>query len=278
MPAGHTFVCYARENSDFVRALTISLRERGVQMWLDADIPAGADWDNAIDEHLRTCTSVLIILSPAAVASNEVRGELRAALNLSKTIVPVLYQPCEIPRQLQNVQYLDLSSAHDTDAGRDALAAVLQAPPQDQRGLRDQPDRFAGGDLRNRRDFLEDVKSEAAGRLAQSLPATVLGLLKEKQPDQVTRTWDPDIKIPHQQRTQLGSDTRLVQIFDDDAIGGKLLILGAPGSGKTTALLELCQELMTRAEQDATEPMPVLCNLSSWAARSSRSPSGSSII
>ena len=98
MTAGHTFVCYARENSDFVRALTISLRERGVQMWLDADIPAGADWDSAIDEHLRTCTRVVIILSPAAVASNEVRGELRAALNLSKTIVPVLYQPCAIPR------------------------------------------------------------------------------------------------------------------------------------------------------------------------------------
>jgi len=206
----------------------------------------------------------LIVLSPAAVASNEVRGELRAALNLSKTIVPVLYQPCEIPRQLQNVQYLDLSSAHDADAGRDALAAVLQSAPQDQQTRRRQPDRFAGGDLRNRQDFQDDVKSEAAGRLAQSLPATVLGLLKEKQPDQVTRTWDPDIKVPHQQRTQLGSDTRLVQIFDDDAIGGKLLILGAPGSGKTTALLELCQELMTRAEHDATEPMPVLCNLSSW--------------
>jgi len=49
MTAGHTFVCYARENSDFVRALTVSLRERGVQMWLDADIPAGApDWEDQI--------------------------------------------------------------------------------------------------------------------------------------------------------------------------------------------------------------------------------------
>lgn len=257
-------MCYAREDTDFVGALTMSLRDRGVEMWLDADIPAGADWDSSIDEHLRTCTSLLIVLSPAAVASTEVRGELRTALNLAKTIVPVLYQPCDIPRQLQNVQYLDLSSAHDADALRDALAAVLQSTPQDRQAHRRRPDRLAGGELRNRQDFLDDVKSEAVGRLAQSLPAGVLGLFKEQQPDQVTRTWDRDIRVPHQHRTQLGPDTRLVQIFDDGAIGGKLLILGPPGSGKTTALLELCQELMTRADQDAAEPMPVLCSLSSW--------------
>jgi DNA polymerase III delta prime subunit len=257
-------VCYAREDRDFVRALTIALRDRGVQMWLDADIPPGADWDSSIDQHLRSCTSLLIVLSPAAVASTEVRGELRTALNLAKTIVPVLYQPCDIPRQLQNVQYLDLSSAHDADARRDALAAVLQSTPPDRQAHRRRPDRFAGGDLRNRQDFLADVKSEAVGRLAQSLPAGVLGLFKEQQPDQVTRTWDRDVRVPDQHRTQLGPDTRLVQIFDDGAIGGKLLVLGPPGSGKTTALLELCQELMTRAEQDPAEPLPVLCSLSSW--------------
>jgi len=60
------------------------------------------------------------------------------------------------------------------------------------------------------------VKSEAVGRLAQSLPAGVLGLLMEKQPDQVTRTWDRDIRVLHQHRTQLGPDTRLVQIVGPD--------------------------------------------------------------
>lgn len=53
-------------------------------------------------------------------------------------------------------------------------------------------------------------------------------------------------------------------MFDEEAITGKLLILGAPGAGKTTTLLQLAQELVKRAETDTRKPMPVLLNLSSW--------------
>ena len=55
------------------------------------------------------------------------------------------------------------------------------------------------------------------------------------------------------------------QVFDDH--GGALLILGAPGTGKTTLLLELAQELLDRAERDENHPIPVVFNLSSWAVR-----------
>jgi hypothetical protein len=44
-----------------------------------------------------------------------------------------------------------------------------------------------------------------------------------------------------------------------------LLILGTPGSGKTTTLLELARDLIARAEHNPTEPIPVVFNLSSWA-------------
>ena len=54
-------------------------------------------------------------------------------------------------------------------------------------------------------------------------------------------------------------------IFDE--LGQALLILGAPGAGKTTLLLELTRDLLDRAEQDASYPMPVVFHLSSWAVR-----------
>src|SRR6185369_1995910 len=41
-------------------------------------------------------------------------------------------------------------------------------------------------------------------------------------------------------------------------------ILGSPGSGKTTALLQLAHELIVRAELDNAEPIPVVLSLSSW--------------
>ncbi len=48
---------------------------------------------------------------------------------------------------------------------------------------------------------------------------------------------------------------------------GGLLILGAAGSGKTTALLKLARDLLDRAEADHAQPLPAVFNLSSWAAR-----------
>lgn len=57
--------------------------------------------------------------------------------------------------------------------------------------------------------------------------------------------------------------TPIVQVFDQ--LNGALLILGTPGAGKTTMLLELARDLIARAEQDASQCIPVVFNLSSWS-------------
>ncbi len=49
--------------------------------------------------------------------------------------------------------------------------------------------------------------------------------------------------------------------------GGGLLILGAPGGGKTTLLLELADGLLERAESDATQPVPVVASLATWTGK-----------
>jgi predicted NACHT family NTPase len=45
---------------------------------------------------------------------------------------------------------------------------------------------------------------------------------------------------------------------------GLLLILGEPGSGKTTTLLDLARTLLERAKNDIRERVPIVVNLSSW--------------
>jgi TIR domain len=108
--AGRTFICYAREDQGFAVPLAQRLKQRGVAVWLDQwDIPAEADWDKTIDQGLRDCSRLLIVLSPASVGS-PVRGELRAAMDLGKPVLPVLYKPCEVPRRLCMIQFLDFTA------------------------------------------------------------------------------------------------------------------------------------------------------------------------
>ncbi|MCB8924634.1 MAG: NACHT domain-containing protein [Ardenticatenaceae bacterium] len=59
---------------------------------------------------------------------------------------------------------------------------------------------------------------------------------------------------------------RLSRLFA--ATGHSLLILGAPGSGKTITLLQLLAELLGQARADGNVPIPLLFNLSSFAAYS----------
>lgn len=120
------FISYARKDQDFVLRLGEKLKERTVSVWLDQwNIPAGGDWDQVIDSALHECNRFLIILSPAAVASRQVRGELQTALDENKVVVPLLYKRCSIPRVLRLIQHIDFTGADLNDEF--ALDQVVRA-------------------------------------------------------------------------------------------------------------------------------------------------------
>ena len=119
--------------------------------------------------------------------------------------------------------------------------------------------------LQNRCKLLEDVSREVEGRLESSLHnSALINLFKEKQNEQVECRWAVEVKIGNHSTTQLSAKTKIIEVFDQKAIAGKLLILGAPGAGKTTTLLEIARELCDRALNDLNQPIPALFNLSTW--------------
>lgn len=74
------------------------------------------------------------------------------------------------------------------------------------------------------------------------------------------RTWET---TPAAQRP-LPAGTSLGEYWQHLGSGSSLVILGAAGAGKTTALLELGRELLDRAAADPEQPLPVILNLASW--------------
>ena len=73
--------------------------------------------------------------------------------------------------------------------------------------------------------------------------------------------WKRVVELSSQRSQPLLKDRNIATVFDAT---GLLLILGEPGSGKTTSLLELASNLIVRAKADPKERVPVVLNLSSW--------------
>ena len=123
----------------------------------------------------------------------------------------------------------------------------------------------------NRLRLLQRVRSFwITGVLEQSLYREALITLGfQEQPDAVANPWRLIIQESEQASTPLPAGTQITEIYDE--AGGELLILGEPGAGKTTLLLELCCELLSRAEQEPAHPIPVIFNLASWVLRKRQS-------
>ena len=118
---------------------------------------------------------------------------------------------------------------------------------------------------RNELVLLQAIEQEVNSRLVDSLHNHVFVTLdKESHPEQVKRLWDTEIKIGAKPATVIPPETNMLEVFDQPEIAGRLLILGAPGAGKTTTMLDLAKSLVNKAKQDSNQPIPVLLNLSSW--------------
>ena len=112
-------------------------------------------------------------------------------------------------------------------------------------------------------DLLEAVRQLVESKLRGQLHHAVkLNLPKETQPEQV-RPWGMEVKVAIAQSSQLlPPETTIAQVFDQ--CSGRLLILGEPGAGKTTSLLDLALELVATAEADPQQRIPVVVDLSDW--------------
>jgi hypothetical protein len=120
-------------------------------------------------------------------------------------------------------------------------------------------------DAENRRTIIQRVRSFwIEGVLEKDLYQIArMELQLEARPGAVRQPWDIIVQRPDRQPYSLEPGTQISEAFDE--MGRTLLILGDPGSGKTTTLLELAKQLLDRADQDPSHPVPIVFNLSSWA-------------
>jgi hypothetical protein len=104
------FICHSSRDKTFVKKLAYDLINAGIDVWLDElEIKVGRSIIDEINDGIKKCSHMGIVLSPNSMQSEWVKKELNAFLTkvIKKkkvAILPILYKECEIPPLLDDIK------------------------------------------------------------------------------------------------------------------------------------------------------------------------------
>lgn len=117
------FISYSRKDNTFAHRLAADLRAEGHTVWMDVStLRAGQDWADEIDRAVRACDALILVVSPDSMKSEWVSKETILAMNLKKSVVPVMCRQTTLPVHLIDIQYIDFQNSYD-----EALQQLHQA-------------------------------------------------------------------------------------------------------------------------------------------------------
>lgn len=285
------FYSYALEDEEYrqqlEKHLSLLRRQGIISEWHNRKIMPGDESAKTIASYLDTSSLILLLVSPDFMASDycyqiEMQHALQRQASGLAYVIPIILRPVDwqnapfsalpcLPRNGCSVTLWSNQDQafHDIVLGiREAIDAMKGSsstalPPL----LFKQNTRPTTSIEQNRQRFLKRVQATwITGVLEHSLHDTTLLVPNlQEQPDAVLNPWHLIMQETDQPPRPLPPDISISQVFDDT--GGELLILGEPGAGKTTQLLQLARNLLLRAEHDPSHPLPAMLNLSSWAEK-----------
>jgi hypothetical protein len=104
----HVFISYHHADGDFADYLRMKLKENGLEVWLaDAALTAGDDWRAEIDQAIEGASSLIVIMTPDAKASDYVTYEWAFAIGAGIKVIPLLLKETELHPRLESLHYLD---------------------------------------------------------------------------------------------------------------------------------------------------------------------------
>ncbi|MDH3508291.1 MAG: tetratricopeptide repeat protein [Gammaproteobacteria bacterium] len=241
------FLSYGHDSADDARTLKEDLEARGHTVWMDLErLKPGADWESHIEEGLRQCDQVLLLMTPAAVRRRNPAdpestdgyclNEIAKALQCRKEIIPIMLVLVEEgpPTSICRLQWLDMTTCR---------------PLVERSGS--YPARLA--------QLIEAIEH---GRLAaEGEQALLLALLKPA---------DFKLEIDRHLGSYHGRSSFEAQVDEwlSEENGGPILwVVGKPGVGKSAFAVNVCHRrgdafyMCIRGYSDQNDPRSVLTTI-----------------
>lgn len=121
-------ISYSHQDIHFVVMIEKSLREAGIEVWRDDQIPLGYDWLETILEEIEKSDHLLLMLSEDSIKSHyvlieELFGEAKDKIEGRKGfVIPIKIKSCDPPQALKRTQILDLT---DENTRSEAIRLLL---------------------------------------------------------------------------------------------------------------------------------------------------------
>jgi hypothetical protein len=171
------FISYKSDDRPQVQLLVMALRKHGFSVWWDRDIEIDAPWEQTIERELRGAKASVVVWSPAAVVSNNVKSEARWARKEGK-LVQVFIGHCDPPLFFGEHQGVNLEGWRGDTADHRFLtvAAAVTAIVEGKR-----PPRGVGYAPRSRQRW----RTAAAGTSVAAVSLSLLGAFSGSARDAV---------------------------------------------------------------------------------------------
>lgn len=130
------FISYAHEDAPVARQVVDTLQAAGLDVWYDKyEIMPGENWAEKIGQGLKKSTAMVVLLTPGALKSDQVRWSIDYALGekaYKQRLIPVLigspeeFQNEDFPWILKRLHIINLHKHGRNEEGLKQIAQALQ--------------------------------------------------------------------------------------------------------------------------------------------------------
>lgn len=277
----YVFLSYARRDARWAERLDADLQLAGFHTWRDTrNIDSNQDFTSEIELGIRAASHVVVCLTPDVQREDSfVRREIQYALTQDQRrrdedpprrlpLVPVVFPGGELPVHISTRTALFLRDENEYDR---LLAEVLDRL----RNPYEADEWRVYGDRPETVRYLRDLHEWCSQRLAETVAHLLTLEVKDTRdlirpaPVSMFRIGfavSPAVDIPNDATRAANATDKIFESFEDAfrAYRGRILLLGAPGAGKTTALLAFARDAAVARLSNSSEPLPVLASISLW--------------